>query len=54
MPAVLQRFKPSGTPGQFTTQKPGGVPVLTLLEFQARNLLTLVVVAQGITLVVVQ
>ena len=31
IPTVLQSFKPSGTPGNFPTQQPGGVPILTLL-----------------------
>ena len=29
----------------FTTKQPGGVPILNLLEWQARNLLTFLVVA---------
>ena len=53
MITVLQIFKPSGTPGHFPTQRPGGVPILNLLECQARNLLSFLVVAQVITLVAV-
>ena len=44
MPAVFQSFNPSGTPGILPTQQPGGVPILNLLEFQARNLLIFLVV----------
>ena len=45
MPNVLQRFQPSGTLGRFPNQQPGGLPILTLLEFQAINLVALLVVA---------
>ena len=53
MTTMLQIFKPSGTLGHFPNQQPNKVPILDLLEFQARNLLTFLVVAQVITLVAV-
>ena len=40
MPTVLQIFKTSVTLGHFTTQQPGGVPILTLPEYQGRKILT--------------
>ena len=45
MPTVLQILKPIETPSHFPNQEPGGVPTLTLLEFQARNLLKFLVEA---------
>ena len=40
-------------PSHFPTQKPSGVPTFPLLEFEAINILTFLVVAQVITLVLV-
>ena len=45
MTTVLQVLNPSGTTSHFPNQKTGGVPTLTMLEIQARNLLTFLVVA---------
>ena len=53
MPSVLQSLNPIGTPSRFPTQQLGVVPTFPLLECQARKLLTLLVVAQAITLVAV-
>ena len=53
MTTVLKILKPSGTPSHFPTQQPGEVPILPLLEFQARKILTLLVVSQVITLAAV-
>ena len=50
---MLQILNPSGTPSHFTTQQSGVVPTLPLLKFQARKILTLLVVAQVITPVAV-
>ena len=47
---MLQSLKPSGSSSRFATQQPGGVPTFTLLECQARKILTFLVVAQVITL----
>ena len=50
---VIQWLKPSGTPSHFPNQQPSEVPTLPLLERQARNFLTFLVVDQVITLVAV-
>ena len=53
VPTILQVLKLSGTPSHFTTQQQGGVPTFPFLEFQARKVLTFLVVVQMITLVAV-
>ena len=45
IPTVLQSLKLGGTPSHFPNQQPDGLPTLTLLEFQLRNLLTFLLVA---------
>ena len=50
MPTVLKMLKPSLTPSHFSNQQQGVVPTLPLLKFQARKLLTFLVVAPVITL----
>ena len=51
MPTALKILKPSGTRRDLPTKQPGGVHTLTPLEWQARKILTFLVVAQVITLV---
>ena len=53
MPTVLKILKLSGTPSYLTSQELGVVSTLNLLEFQARNIPTFLLVAQVITVVAV-
>ena len=48
---VLQTLNPSGTQINFPTQQPSGVPTFPLMECQAKNLLTYLLVTQVIILV---